>query len=474
MTLEKSRKVNGASGTGVISKKIPGIPGALLLFHLVLYLIGTRQGWFHPLEPFTLVLFVFNLATAVYLTRHPDGLLFGSGMMFLVAVHTVMGPLMAPDQLTSGAVLFVNILVLYTGVRINLHLPSGYWYLFVAGYLVLFAIFVLALPNAESLFLLFLLGLAATARSYRLTAFFWAVTLSFTFFQPYAWAAVVLCVMVINAVFGARGHWRSTATVMFLLCGFVLVALVLLPVLIMLLGESPRNIFRVLGEARVRDALWTTVITATVATLILAAFMTPFAYALSRLRFPGRTVLLSLMDLPVVIPQSVAGIALVIVFGRQQALGELFYRYLGLRFDGTIFGIILAQIFVGLPFMIRSAMAAFDAVPPTLESQARTLGAPPFAAFRRVALPLASRGVFLGAVLAWARAAGEFGAVLFIAPTPETAPVAAYNRFFSVGIFEAAPLVATLLAFSIVMFFILQLVSRLFTNVRGESETAHE
>jgi molybdate/tungstate transport system permease protein len=108
---------------------------------------------------------------------------------------------------------------------------------------------------------------------------------------------------------------------------------------------------------------------------------------------------------------------------------------------------------------MKSALAAFEAVSPALERSARTLGASAFSAFRRIALPLSAKGLFIGAVLAWARAAGEFGAVLFIAAYPVTAPIAIYNRFTSVGLVEVAPLVATLLLFSISMFFLLQLCS---------------
>jgi len=201
-------------------------------------------------------------------------------------------------------------------------------------------------------------------------------------------------------------------------------------------------------------------------------FTVPLAYAVSRLRFRGRTLLLSLIDIPIVIPQSVAGIALLKVFSRQQFLGETLFAAFGLRFDGTMLGICLAQAFVAMPFLARSAIAAFDAVPPSLELSARTLGASPWSAIRRVALPLASRGLFLGAVLAWARAAGEFGAVIFIAPTPETAPVAAYNRFNAVGVAEAAPLVTALLVFSLAMFFLLQLVAHTLPTLHSAKENA--
>jgi molybdate/tungstate transport system permease protein len=116
-------------------------------------------------------------------------------------------------------------------------------------------------------------------------------------------------------------------------------------------------------------------------------------------------------------------------------------------------------MFTAMPFLMKNALTAFDAVPLSLEQSARTLGASAFGTFWRVALPLSSKGVFIGAVLAWARAAGEFGAVLFLAAYPVTAPIAVYNRFISVGLVQAAPLVAALLLFSIIMFFLLQLAA---------------
>jgi molybdate/tungstate transport system permease protein len=186
----------------------------------------------------------------------------------------------------------------------------------------------------------------------------------------------------------------------------------------------------------------------------------PLAYAVSRLRFPGRTLLLSLIDVPIIIPQSVAGLALVLVFGPSQPLGGALKDLFGIRFDGTLLGVCLAQVFVAMPFIVKAAIAAFDAVPQDLELAARTLGASSWSAFRRIALPLASRGVFLGAVLAWARAAGEFGALLFIAQTPETVPTLAGRLSDSMGKTQTGPLVAVLLGFSLVMFFLLQLVTR--------------
>jgi ABC-type sulfate transport system permease component len=237
----------------------------------------------------------------------------------------------------------------------------------------------------------------------------------------------------------------------------------------MLLGESAYNLLTVLQDKDVLSAIGLTMVTATCATIFLAIFSVPLAYALSRTHFWGKSLLLSLIDIPIVIPQSVAGIALLKVLGKQQIIGGMLFEVFGLRFDGTVLGIIAAQVFVASPFLIKTAMAAFDAVPAKFEIAARTLGAGSFSAFSRVALPLAGRGIFLGAVIAWARAAGEFGAVFFIASFPETAPITVYSRFLSLGLAETAPLVSALLLFSLVMFFLLQMASRLVPSLNQDS-----
>jgi len=443
----------------------------LLLGHLVSWGLLGYWGLAEPFELFNLLLLLANFAIAGILLTSTRSLLLGAGTMFLVAAHAALGQRLAPDALTSGAILLVNILVLYVGVQVNVHLPTCYWYAFVVSYFALFYIFVIALRNAEALFLLFLLGLTACVRSFRLLAYFWCLTLSFTFCQPYAWPAAVISFLILTALFGARGPVPSPLFKVFLGCGLVLVLLVLLPVILVAMGEEVHSIVQVLRDARIRAAIRTTLITASLSTTFLAVATIPLAYALTRLRFPGKSLFLSLVNLPIVIPQSVAGIALIQVFGRQQFLGNVLDNWLGVQFDGTMLGICLAQVFVALPFIMRNALAAFEAVPVGLELSARTLGASSWGVFWRVAMPLASRGLFLGAVLAWARAAGEFGAVLFIAPTPETAPIAAYNRFHSVGIIESGPLVAALLLFSLAMFFLLQWGAQMLPSVHGLPES---
>ncbi|MCX7591055.1 MAG: ABC transporter permease [Kiritimatiellae bacterium] len=392
--------------------------------------------------------------------------LFSLGAVLLVAGNVFWGQRVSPDALTSGAVLLTGLVTLYVGLKIGTHVGFKHLAVFVSGYLLLFYLFTLRIPNADSLFVLSLLGLSATARDLRLTAYFWAVVTSFTLCQPYAWESVIAFFLILTALFGARGFARSGTTLIFLAGGLLLILTILFPILILMLGQDLHSLSTLLGDPRIRSALVLTLTTATVSSAVLFATITPLAYATRRLHFPGKELLVSLMDLPIVIPQSAAGIALLSVFGRKQFLGGLLGERFGLYFDGTVLGIVVAQLFVAMPFMAKSALAAFEAVDEEFETVAATLGCPPLASFCRIALPLAARGLAGGVVLSFARAAGEFGALLFLAPTPETAPIAVFNRFTSMGISEAAPLVSLLLLFSLALFFLLQLATRLLPGCR--------
>jgi ABC-type sulfate transport system permease component len=421
------------------------------------------------LRPFDLLNVLLAIGMSVVGARAVWGkvdLLFTVGAIILMAAHVLAGQQVAPDNLTSGAILLIGILVLYVGLKVGRHLSRWHFGAFVAGYFILYLVFVVLLQNAEPLFILYLLGLAATARSLRLAAYFWATVISFSFCQPYAWESLVALAFLLTALFGARGRARSATTLLFLGGGLVLVLSLLFPILTIVLCTDVHSLEVLLRDPRIRAAIATTLATATVSTLILIVGVTPLAYALARLRFPGRELILCLIDLPIVIPQSAAGIALVCLLGRKQFLGGLLADQFGVCFDGTVLGICLAQTFVAMPFFGKSALAAFQAVDEELEAVAATLGAPPWSVFWRIALPLASRGVAIGAVLALARAAGEFGALLFLAPTPETAPVAVFNRFNSMGIAEVAPLVSLLLLVSLATFFLLQLATRLLPSAQ--------
>ena len=148
----------------------------------------------------------------------------------------------------------------------------------------------------------------------------------------------------------------------------------------------------------------------------------PLAYILARGSFRGRGVIQSVVDLPLVVPHTVAGIALLFLLGRTGWVGGP-AAHLGVSFYGSQWGIVAAMLFVSAPFAVNSARVAFEAIDPRLERAARSLGASPWHAFRRITLPLGLRGVLTGAVLVYARSISEFGAVVIIAYYPATAPV---------------------------------------------------
>jgi molybdate transport system permease protein len=176
------------------------------------------------------------------------------------------------------------------------------------------------------------------------------------------------------------------------------------------LGDVPG----LLRQPVVRDALEVTLRTNAIADVLIVALGTPTAFLLARHRFRGRALLITLVELPLVLPPAVAGIGLLAAFGRGGLLGgALADRGIVLPF--TEWAVVLAVTFVAAPFYVRQAIAAFEAVDPQLPAAARTLGASPARTFLRIDLPLAAGGLAAGWVLAFARGVGEFGATIVFA-----------------------------------------------------------
>jgi molybdate/tungstate transport system permease protein len=166
-------------------------------------------------------------------------------------------------------------------------------------------------------------------------------------------------------------------------------------------------------------------------------------------------VIESALDVPILVPQSVAGIALMVLLGPNSPLGEALDQTLGLQVAGRFIGLVIAQVFVAAPFLVKTAQNAFAAVPLSYELASRTLGAGPALTFWRVALPLAGRGVFVGLLLAWARAISEFGAVVLFAPSPVSAPLQVHNEFLRAGAAESRPIAILLLLVCLWLFVLL-------------------
>jgi molybdate transport system permease protein len=234
----------------------------------------------------------------------------------------------------------------------------------------------------------------------------------------------------------------------------VMLAFFLVPVAAIFTRVSLGTMLHELSSDVVRDALRVTLKTNLVALVFVLLVGTPTAYLIATRSFRGRALVLTAIELPLVLPPAVAGIGLLATFGRLGLLGSTL-DFLGWRVGvGTQAAVVLAVAFVAGPFYVRPAVAAFEAVDPTLLGAARTLGAGPARTFFRVALPLAAGGLGAGAALAFARGIGEFGATLMFAGSlqgvTQTLSLAIYQEF-DVDFDSALAISGLLVVFSAVL-----------------------
>jgi len=212
----------------------------------------------------------------------------------------------------------------------------------------------------------------------------------------------------------------------------VTIAFLVVPIVAIFAELSLAELWEGMTSDVTLDALRVTAETNLVALGLIVVFGTPTAYLLATRRFRGRALLVTLVELPLVLPPAVAGLGLLAAFGRFELLGRGFHA-VGVEIAFTKVAVVLAVTFVASPFYIRTAIAAFEAVDPDLVSASRTLGAGPARTFARVALPLASGGLGAGAALAFARGLGEFGATIMFAGSlqgvTQTLSLAVYQEF---------------------------------------------
>lgn len=256
---------------------------------------------------------------------------------------------------------------------------------------------------------------------------------------------------------GAQHTWARTAV---LTVGAGLLASLLLLFLAAPIGElilqgGARGISRIGSDTELRSSLVLTALAALTATALGVLGGTPLAYLLARKPFRGRAIVAAVLDLPLLIPHPVAGIALLLVFGRESAMGAAALQF-GLRVVGTPVGIVLAMLFVSAPLYVSGAREAFTRVDRRFENVARTLGDDAWSAFRRVTFPLCSRGLLASAIVMWARSVSEFGAVVILTYNPKTASVLSYDRFTTFGLHEALPVAAVLAVLALVPLTILR------------------
>jgi molybdate transport system permease protein len=210
----------------------------------------------------------------------------------------------------------------------------------------------------------------------------------------------------------------------------VAVAFLVLPLIGLLVRAPWANLAQVLAESAVLDALRLSLVCATAATALSLVFGVPLAWVLARARFPGRGLLRALVTLPLVLPPVVGGVALLLAFGRRGIVGQYLDAWLGFTLPFTTLGVVVAETFVAMPFLIVTVEGAFRSSDRGFEEAATTLGAARLTVFRRVTLPLIRPSLIAGAVLCWARALGEFGATITFAGNfpgrTQTMPIAVY------------------------------------------------
>ncbi|MBI9037531.1 MAG: ABC transporter permease [Bacteroidales bacterium] len=258
---------------------------------------------------------------------------------------------------------------------------------------------------------------------------------------------------------------NNALNLLFSILGGLVLLFIIAPLVGMFFSTSPNDIIETSKEAEVQKSIWLTLLTAMMATVFFAIAAIPFAYLLARKKFPFKKLVMGIIDLPIVIPHSAAGIAILGFISRDSAIGKIASEF-GLNFVGHPVGISIAMAFVSIPFLINSARDGFASVPIKLEKAALSLGASPIKVFFTISLPLAWRNVLSGLILMFARGMSEFGAVIIVAYHPMIAPILIYERFGAFGLKYARPVAVIFIIVSLLVFVLLRLLSKEKNDVR--------
>ena len=238
----------------------------------------------------------------------------------------------------------------------------------------------------------------------------------------------------------------------------IIMTFILLPLIEMMIQPSLDSLGETLGDGDVRRSIWLSIYSSGLAALISFVIGSPFAYLLARKTFRGKRLVESIVDLPIMIPHPVVGIAILSVAGRGHWFGEIM-QSLGIRIMGSVTGIVVVLTFVGLPFYINTVKTGFEAIPERLEKVSRSLGASITHTFFRITFPLAWRSMLVGMIMCMARAISEFGAIVIVAYHPMVAPVMIYERFTAFGMQYSQPVAVWLIIVSLLLFLLLRIIS---------------
>ncbi|PHO09859.1 molybdenum ABC transporter permease [Malaciobacter canalis] len=247
---------------------------------------------------------------------------------------------------------------------------------------------------------------------------------------------------------------KKSFTVLLITLAFIIVFFLSVPILKMFVGVGSDKLIETIKDGEVLASIWLTMKVSAWAMMFVLITGLPLAYIIARYNFPGRSLIESIIDIPVMIPHTAAGIALLTTFG-DTFLGD-FFKFFGIEFVGTEYGIMIAMMFLSAPFLINSAKDGFRKVDVKLEKVARTLGASPLSVFFRITIPNAKKDIINGALMMWSRGLGEFGAVVILVYHPMTTPVLIFDRFNSYGLSFSAPVAAVIIGFSVLVFLVVR------------------
>ncbi len=374
--------------------------------------------------------------------------------LFTLLIHALLFSSFL-DIGTNAVLLSSNLIVLFLGIRYYKAFKPLRFTLYLAGYLLLF-LFIFSFLNSPLLFSLFIILYAALFRLPVLLGYLIIFIISVTLVTPYWLQFFILTGLFYAILLGLYLNRQSKFMVMSFSIGFCLLAIICLPILYIMAQSTPQSILVSAKDPKLIEAIKNSLFTSTISTLIVLVLGIPLAYAMARMEFRGKKIVESLIDLPILVPQTVAGIALLVIVGPKTPLGDFLNRTLGISVAGSYLGIIIAQVFVSSPFLIRSAISAFELIDQNLETASRTLGASNLSTFSKISLPLAFGGIFNGIILTWSRAISEVGTLMVVAYYPKTAPVYLYDQFIQYGLSETKPAAVLLVIICLWIFIVMR------------------
>lgn len=241
-------------------------------------------------------------------------------------------------------------------------------------------------------------------------------------------------------------------------CAATVLAFIALPLIQLLTAPTPQMLKEAILDKDVLNSIILSLTAACSAAFLSFVLGTPLAYLLARHEFRGKRLVEGIIDLPIIVPHPVVGIAILSVTGRNHWFGHILSEW-GIRIMGSVTGIITVMTFVAIPFYIKAAKEGFDSVSPRLENVSRSLGASMISTFFRITFPLAWRSMLAGIIMASARAISEFGAVVIVAYHPMIAPVMIYERFETYGLKYSQPVAVWLIGVCLLLFLALRILT---------------